>query len=89
MVGFFVLVLIGFLIKYWFVVAGGLVLYAFACGMAAAGRGYRAAHADRLRHETARREIDRIALEASRAMYEAALNHREVIEGTAVEVERR
>lgn len=43
---------------------------------------------DRLRHEQARREIDRIALEASRAMYGAASRHDEVIEGTAVEVDR-
>lgn len=43
---------------------------------------------DRLRHERARREIDRIALESSRTMYEAARNHNDVIEGTAVEVKR-
>ncbi len=42
----------------------------------------------RLRHEQARREIDRIALETSRAMYEKALGHGDVIEGTAVEVKR-
>ncbi|MBA3809896.1 MAG: hypothetical protein H0X28_16105 [Solirubrobacterales bacterium] len=43
---------------------------------------------DRLRHERARREIDRITLETSRAMCEAARNHGDVIEGTAVEVMR-
>lgn len=42
---------------------------------------------DRLRHEQARREIDRIALETSRAMYTAATRGGEVIEGTAAEVE--
>jgi cbb3-type cytochrome oxidase subunit 3 len=42
-----------------------------------------------LRHEQARREIDRIALETSRAMYEAAIQHADVIEGTTVEIERR
>jgi hypothetical protein len=47
------------------------------------------AHAarDRLRHEQARREIDRIALETSRAMHAAAARGGEVIEGTATEVE--
>ena len=43
---------------------------------------------DCLRHERARREIDRIALEASRAMYVASSNG-DVIEGTAVELEVR
>lgn len=49
------------------------------------------AHAarDRLRHERARREIDRIAIETRRAMYDAALDHGDVIEGTAVEVKDR
>jgi hypothetical protein len=47
----------------------------------------REATLDRLRHERARREIDRIALETRRAMYDAALCHGEVIEGTATEVE--
>jgi hypothetical protein len=47
------------------------------------------AHAarDRLRHERARQEIDRIALETSRAMYAAATHSGDVIEGTATEVE--
>jgi hypothetical protein len=47
------------------------------------------AHAarDRLRHERARREIDRIALETTRAMYAAATRSGEVIEGTATKVE--
>ncbi len=44
---------------------------------------------ERLRHEQARREIDRIALETSRAMYEASHSNPRVIEGTAVEVDRR
>ncbi len=44
---------------------------------------------EHLRHEQARREIDRIALETRRAMYDAALRHGEVIEGTAVEVRDR
>jgi len=44
---------------------------------------------ERLRHEQARREIDRIALETRRAMYEAALGADGVIEGTAVDIEVR
>jgi hypothetical protein len=44
---------------------------------------------DRLRHERAQREIDRIAIETRRAMYDAALRHGDVIEGTAVEVKDR
>jgi hypothetical protein len=43
---------------------------------------------EQMRHERARREIDRIAIETSRAMYDAALGRGEVIEGTAVEVDR-
>jgi hypothetical protein len=89
MVAFFVLVLIGFLIKYWYVVAVGAALYAVACWAAAVSRGYRVAQADRLRHEWARREMDRIALESSRAMVDAALSHEEVINGTATELDRR
>jgi hypothetical protein len=49
----------------------------------------REAARDRLRHERARREIDRIALETRRAMYEAARDYGRVIEGTAVEVRDR
>jgi hypothetical protein len=44
-----------------------------------------AAH-DRLRHAQARREIDRIALETTHAMYAAAACGGEVIDGTATEV---
>jgi hypothetical protein len=43
---------------------------------------------DRLRHEAARREIDRIAAETTRAMHHAAAASGEVIEGSATEVER-
>lgn len=51
-------------------------------------RDARAAERDRLRHEAARREIDRIALATQRQMFEAARSHGEVIEGTAVEIGR-
>lgn len=42
---------------------------------------------DRVRHERARREIDRIAAETTRAMYAATAQPGEVIEGYAEEVE--
>ncbi len=52
----------------------------------------RAEHArdirEQLRHEHARREIDRIAAETTRAMHAAATRGGVVIEGTAEEVER-
>jgi hypothetical protein len=44
---------------------------------------------DHLRHQRARREIDRITIETRRAMYDSALHHGDVIEGTAVEVSDR
>lgn len=50
---------------------------------------------DRLRHEQARREIDGIAFETTRAMHEAAVAHggftdrADVIEGTTTELEVR
>jgi uncharacterized membrane protein len=47
----------------------------------------RAAEArERLRHERARAEIDRIALRTQREMYEAARRYGRVIDATAVEV---
>jgi len=43
---------------------------------------------DHLRHEEARREIDRLAVETTRAMQAAAKHGSDVIDATAVEVER-
>jgi hypothetical protein len=42
--------------------------------------------AERLRHERARQEISSIGVETTLAMYQAAHNHPDVIEGTAEEV---
>jgi hypothetical protein len=90
------LLLIGLLIELWNlltelwpVLVAMLVLYGLWRWVALPAWDARAREArDRLRHEQARREIDRIALEASRAMYDAALNQGDVIEGTAVEIDR-
>jgi flagellar biosynthesis/type III secretory pathway M-ring protein FliF/YscJ len=43
---------------------------------------------DQLRHEEARRDIDRIAAETTRAMHAAAAREAGVIHTTAVEVEQ-
>ncbi len=55
-----------------------------------AGRWYASTAETRnhLRHEQARRDIDRIAAETELAMHRAAARHGEVIEGAAVEVKR-
>jgi hypothetical protein len=78
------------LVAFWPILLFVVMVFAFQWWMgrpvsAAAEREAREA----LRHQQARREIDRIALETSRAMYEAALTHSDVIEGTAVELEPR
>ncbi len=91
-----VMVLVGLLIElvellapYWPLILAVTVLYAIWRWIVLPAREARAIEVrDRLRHERARREIDRIALETSRAMYEAARNPGDVIEGTAVEVKR-
>lgn len=90
--GFFILILLIFAIHYWYVVAAAIAL-GVACltGLDAWDdrRAKQAVEArERLRHERARREIDRIALAATQAMCEAARSDSEVIEGTAVEIER-
>jgi hypothetical protein len=90
------LLLIGLFIELWelarelwpLLLAAG-VLYLICRWVVLSARDKRAREVrDRLRHEQARREIDRIALEASRAMYEAVLNQGDVTRGTAVEVRR-
>jgi hypothetical protein len=84
--GFFILVLLIFLIHYWYLLAGGVVLYALWCSVVVPLREYQAREAaDRLRHEHARQEIDAIGLATTRAMFEAA-RHVGVIEGTAEEL---
>jgi predicted cobalt transporter CbtA len=90
MIGLF---LIGLLIvlfsKLWPLLLMGLVLLVLWSLVIAPARKVREREVlDRLRHEQARREIDRIAAETTRAMYAAAHESGDVIEGTAVEVTR-
>lgn len=89
------LLLIGLLVelcvllaKLWPVLVTWLVLYLVWHSVIAPSREVRAREArDRLRHERARQEIDRIAIETSRAMYEAAVQgDTDVIDGHAVEI---
>jgi hypothetical protein len=90
MVGFFALLLILFLIHYWYWVVALVGMYALGCWIAWGWRAYRAAQADRLRHERARRRIAAIELGSARAMCEIARQHRgEVIEGRAIDVRSR
>ncbi len=92
-----VLVIVGLAIELWHVLSSAwplllsvLAFYGSCRWLVAPLLHARAATVrDRLLHERARREIDRIALETRRAMYDAALCHGDVIEGTAVEVRDR
>jgi hypothetical protein len=86
--GFFILILLIFLVHYWYVFAGGVALYALWRLVVMPRREYEAREAkDRLRHERARYEIDQIALQTTRAMYQAARNDPGIIEGTADELQ--
>jgi hypothetical protein len=88
MAGFFILLIIMLLIQYWYVVVGTAVLCALWHMIVVPLRERQAELArDRLRHEHARREIDRIAIATTQAMCEAARGEPEVIESTAIEVE--
>jgi prolipoprotein diacylglyceryltransferase len=86
----FVLMVVMLVVKFWHFVAAALVLYGvWRFGI----EPYREAQArqarERLRHARTRQEIDDIAFVTARAMYEAAATAPgEVIEGTAIEVER-
>jgi hypothetical protein len=84
------LMLVMLIVHYWHLVAGALVLYLLWRWGIEPWRQARAREAhDRLRHAQARREIDRIAFETARAMYQAAANASgDVIETTAIEVRR-
>ena len=82
------------LVDVWPFVVLAMAAIVFWCRVIAPGLEYRAREArDRLRHEQARRQIDRIAFETSQAMHEAAVAHggftdpAGVIESTAVELE--
>jgi hypothetical protein len=84
--GFFILILLIFLVHYWYVLAGGMAFYALWHLIVVPLHEYEARQArDRLRHEHARRAIDQIALETASAMYQAARNDPGVIDGTAEE----
>jgi hypothetical protein len=86
------LFLIGLLVlfsKLWPLVLAGLALLLLWWFVIGPLRDARAREVrDHMRHEQARREIDRIAAETTRAMYQAASATGEVIDGSAMEVER-
>jgi hypothetical protein len=90
-----VLLIIGLAIELWHLLSSAwplllavLAFYSVCRWLVAPFWHARAAAArERLRQELARREIDRIALETTRAMFAAATRGGEVIEGTATEVE--
>lgn len=84
-----VLMVVMLLVKFWPLVVAALVLVAVWWGIGA-WRDARALQArERLRHARARQEIDEIAFATARAMYEAAATTPgEVIDATAIEVER-
>jgi uncharacterized membrane protein YagU involved in acid resistance len=88
--GFFILLVLILLVHYWYVVVGGVAISAFWHLVVVPLREHEAELArDRLRHEHARQEIDRIALATTQAMCEAARSDTNVIDSTAVEVGRR
>ncbi len=91
MAGFFILLVIILLVHYWYVVVGTVALYVFWHLVVVPLREHEAELArDRVRHEHARREIDRIAMATTQAMCEAAARaNGDVIQSTAVEVGRR
>lgn len=86
MAGFFILLIIMLLIHYWYVVVG-TVAFCALWHLVIAPLGERQAELarDRVRHEQARREIDRIAMVTTQAMFEAARNSANVIDSTVEE----
>lgn len=85
--GFFILVLLIFVIQHWYVVVGGMALYALWCMVIEPWREREACEAaERLRHERAGQEIRAIGEATTWAMYQAARNDPGVIEGTAEEL---
>jgi hypothetical protein len=87
--GLFIIGLIILLVaKAWPFLLAGLVGYLLWCLVFVPAREARERELrDRVRHERARQEIDRIAAETTRAMYAATAQPGEVIEGYAEEVE--
>jgi hypothetical protein len=86
----FVLMVVMLVVKFWPFVAAVVVLYGVWRFGVEPYREARARQArERLRHARARQEIDDIAIATARAMYEAAPStHSDVIEGSAIEVQR-
>ena len=87
--GLFIIgLLILFVVKVWPFLLAALVGYLLWCFVVIPSREARERELrDRVRHERARREIDRIAAETTRAMYAATARSGDVIEGYAEEVE--
>lgn len=87
----FVLMVVMLVVKFWHLVVAALVLYGvWRWGIEPWRQAQARLARERLCHARARQEIDDIAFTTARAMYEAAaVTHGDVIEGTAVEVERR
>ena len=86
------LLLIGLLIllvvKLWpFFVAAAVLFLIWRFVIAPANDARAREVRERLRHERARQEIERIASETTRAMYTAATRSGEIIEGHAEEVQ--
>ena len=81
------LMLVMLIVKYWHLVVGALVLYLVWRWGIEPWREARVREAhDRLRHVRARRKIDRITFETTRAIHEAAARaNGDVIESTAIE----
>ena len=76
------------LVSVWPYLVAGVAIVALWCWVVVPLLEYRARGArDRLRHERARREISAIERAAIRAMFDTA-QAGEVIEGTAVEIDR-
>jgi hypothetical protein len=88
------LFLIGLLIllavKFWpYLLALGGLWLVWRCAVVPMRHDHAREIREQLRHEAARRDIDRIAAETTRAMYVAATQvDGAVVEGTAVEVEQ-
>lgn len=86
LLGLLGLLLVWLLVNYWFVCAGGLIAFLLWRWVIVPARRRGASEvADRLRHERARQEIDRIAMASTEAMLDAARRESDVIEGTVEE----
>jgi fatty acid desaturase len=73
MAGFFILMLLVVLAKYWYVATGVFVLWLLWCFVLGPARQREAEQArERQRHERARRDIERVRAATTRAMAETA-----------------